>query len=321
MYYVQYSSPRARGGVSVKPQVARFRSRDRNHPARAREGARLRPKIFPGKILSGPRARGRELIKIYRSVRPSTRNDLNLGQICPRLIAMMLDRCATGAQLRAAAGVAETLEMSHRINVADRTYHLYEISKAPREGARICKKTDCRSCISGPRARGREGSLRLSHLRQSVRPARARARGWLQERRSAEMHPPRAPAREMYCLLILASSSASVYSVDTPASRARGRAFKERKSAESEPPDPHMAFDVWSYGKYDGDNSRTVFDPFAGAGTTLHGYADAYPAATADRLPAAPESPQAPRYADAYPPGPGGFLAPARVQVRDCPAG
>jgi DNA-binding transcriptional regulator YiaG len=67
--------------------------------------------------------------------------------------------------------------------------------------------------------------------------------------------------------------------------------FKKRKAAEIEPPDPHMAFDVWSYGKYDGDNSRfgklhpgvvenllwlytepgqIVFDPFAGAGTTIH---------------------------------------------------
>jgi DNA methylase len=56
-------------------------------------------------------------------------------------------------------------------------------------------------------------------------------------------------------------------------------------------PDPHMAFDVWSYGKYEGDNGRfgklhpgvienllwlftepgqIVFDPFAGGGTTLH---------------------------------------------------
>src|SRR5690606_15180775 len=37
------------------------------------------------------------------------------------------------SQLRAAAGVAQTLETSHRIKVADRAYHLYEISKAPRE--------------------------------------------------------------------------------------------------------------------------------------------------------------------------------------------
>jgi site-specific DNA-methyltransferase (adenine-specific) len=36
-------------------------------------------------------------------------------------------------QLRAAAEVAETLETSHRIKTADRTYHLYEVSKAPRE--------------------------------------------------------------------------------------------------------------------------------------------------------------------------------------------
>lgn len=68
--------------------------------------------------------------------------------------------------------------------------------------------------------------------------------------------------------------------------------FKKRKAAVIEPPDPHQAFDIWSFGtKYDGDNARfgklvpgvvqnllwlftdpgtIVFDPFAGAGTTIH---------------------------------------------------
>lgn len=67
--------------------------------------------------------------------------------------------------------------------------------------------------------------------------------------------------------------------------------FKERKSAEIEPPDPHMAFDYWSYAKGDADTSYfgampygivenllwmytqpgdTVVDPFAGSGTTIH---------------------------------------------------
>ncbi len=68
------------------------------------------------------------------------------------------------------------------------------------------------------------------------------------------------------------------------------RWFQERRSAEMEPPDPHMAFDYWSYGKYDGDSTyfgkmhpgvvenllwlftepgQVVFDPFVGAGTTI----------------------------------------------------
>lgn len=66
---------------------------------------------------------------------------------------------------------------------------------------------------------------------------------------------------------------------------------KAQECANADPPEPHMAFDMWSYGKYEGDNGRfgklhpgvvenllwlftepgqIVFDPFAGAGTTLH---------------------------------------------------
>lgn len=113
---------------------------------------------------------------------------------------------------------------------------------------------------------------------------------WTQDVRAQEKADQQARAWDMWLGCADQISIADAVGVSQPT--VNEWLIGKRKAAESDtPPDPHMAFDVWSYGKYDGDNSRfgklhpgivenllwlytepgqVVFDPFAGAGTTMH---------------------------------------------------
>lgn len=114
-------------------------------------------------------------------------------------------------------------------------------------------------------------------------------RGWTQKVREQEIAERKAKAWDEWLNCRSYRDIADEFGVDHKTIAEWCGEFSE--SADNSPPDPHMAFDVWSYGKYDGDNSRfgklhpgvvenllwlytepgqTVFDPFAGAGTTLH---------------------------------------------------
>ncbi|MGE5828844.1 MAG: DNA methyltransferase [Micromonosporaceae bacterium] len=132
---------------------------------------------------------------------------------------------------------------------------------------------------------------RIADLVQLLAVSERTVQQWTQDIRAQEKAEQQARAWDLW--LNCRSYRDIADAMDGPDEDTIGRwvSAKAQDCANADAPDPHMAFDVWSYGRYDGDNSRfgklhpgvvenllwlftdpgqIVFDPFAGAGTTIH---------------------------------------------------
>jgi hypothetical protein len=143
---------------------------------------------------------------------------------------------------------------------------------------------------------------RIGYLAELLAVSRRAVEVWTQDVRKAERDRIKAEAwdRWLNCQSVpdigvalgIVDPDADAKARDSQSKTVQSWVDEKRRSAEFiDPPDPQMAFDIWSYGgKYEGDNSRfgklhpgivesllwlytepdqIVVDPFAGAGTTI----------------------------------------------------
>jgi hypothetical protein len=129
---------------------------------------------------------------------------------------------------------------------------------------------------------------RIGYLAELLAVSRRAVEVWTQDVRKAERDRIKADAWDRWLNCETQEQIADALDLGEATI---SRWFQKRRSAEMEPPDPLMTFDIWSYGgKYEGDNDRfgkmhpgvvdnllwlytepdqIVIDPFVGGGTTI----------------------------------------------------
>lgn len=188
---------------------------------------------------------------------------------------------------------AEQIEVDNLGNLTDAEILNESIRRNRAHGYQLSR--DDKKALAGklwPSLGHLKPSDRIEHLRQMFSVSRDAVEKWTSNARQTEREQQREQAWDMWLNCYTEREIAEQILGDRDKQKTINNWLSKipQEREITQPPDPHMAFDVWSYGKYDGDNSRfgklvpgvvenllwlftepgqIVFDPFVGAGTTI----------------------------------------------------